>query len=259
MINRSFLHFTGIGRKNLERLHSCGLTDWNRVLDNTNLLPFSEKMKIKLLSEISISVKHYENKNLNFFSEKLHPTERWTILAEYFEQASYFDIETNGEPYGDNITLIVCYHKGRLYKFLNGENLESFLDLLDDITILVSFNGTSFDIPMVQNYFHIPKIPCAHVDLRWLAYHVGFKGGLKEIEKSIGIQRPANLVGINGMDAILLWMEWKNNRNQEALNILIHYCSADVISLQLLAGKILEKNKMSVNYPKPEELWLKLE
>ena len=61
------------------------------------------------------------------------------------------------------------------------------------------------------------------------------------------------------MDAILLWMEWKNNRNQEALNILIHYCSADVISLQLLAGKILEKNKMSVNYPKPEELWLKLE
>ena len=259
MINTSFLHFTGIGRKNVERLHSIGLRDWNSVLDNTDLLPFSNKMKTKLLSEISISIENYEKKNLKFFAERLHPTERWTILAEYFEEASYFDIETNGEPYGDNITLIVCYHKGRLYKFLNGDNLSAFLDLLDDITLLVSFNGTSFDVPVVQNYFHIPKIPCAHVDLRWLAYHVGYKGGLKEIERTIGIRRPSNLVGINGMDAILLWMEWKNNRNKQALDILIHYWCADVLSLQLLAGEILEKNKISVNYLRPEEIWSKLE
>jgi uncharacterized protein YprB with RNaseH-like and TPR domain len=61
------------------------------------------------------------------------------------------------------------------------------------------------------------------------------------------------------MDAILLWMEWKNYQNKRALDILIHYCCADVLSLQLLAGKILEKHKMSVNYPSPEEIWLKLE
>lgn len=60
------------------------------------------------------------------FFRKITSTERWTILAEYFDQASYFDIETNGEPYGDNITLIVCYHKGRLYKFLNGKTLNRF-------------------------------------------------------------------------------------------------------------------------------------
>jgi hypothetical protein len=259
MINTTFLHLTGIGRKNVERLHSIGLKDWNSVLDNPDLLPFSAKMKTKILSELYISAENYESKNLKYFTEKLHPTEKWTILAEYFEEASYFDIETNGEPYGDNITLIVCFHKGRLYKFLNGDNLEAFLDLLDDVKLLVSFNGTSFDVPVVQNYFHIPKIPCAHVDLRWLAYHVGFKGGLKEIEKSIGIKRPADLVGINGMDAILLWMEWKNYRNQKALDLLIHYCCADVLSLQLLAGKILEKHKMSVNYPKADEIWLKLD
>lgn len=255
MINTSLLHFTGIGRKNVEKLHSIGLNDWKSILDNADLLPFSENIKSKLLSEILIFLEKYEKGNLKFFAENLHSTEKWKILAEYFEQASYFDIETNGETYGDNITLIVCYHKGRLYKFLNGDNLEAFLDLLDDITLLVSFNGTSFDIPMVQNYFHIPKIPCAHVDLRWLAYHVGFKGGLKEIERSIGIHRPEHLVGMNGMDAIYLWLDWKNNNNKEALNILIHYCCADVLSLQLLAGKILDMHKAPVNYPTADVLW----
>jgi uncharacterized protein len=258
MIKTSLLHFTGIGRKNVERLHSIGLKDWYAILDNPDLLPFSDKMKNKLLQELTISIENYECKNLKFFTDTLHPTEKWKILAEYFDKASYFDIETNGETYGDNITLVVCYHKGRLYKFLNGDNLENFLDLLDEITLLVSFNGISFDVPMIQNYFHIPKIPCPHIDLRWLAYHVGYKGGLKDIERSIGIQRPANLVGINGMDAIFLWLDWKTNHNKEALDLLTHYCCADVLSLQLLAGKILEKHKMSVNYLSPEEIWSKL-
>ena len=258
MINQSLLHFTGIGRKNVERLHAIGLTNWESILDNPDLLPFSGKIKARLLSELPIFLENYEKRNLKFFAEKIHPSEKWTILAEYFQEASYFDIETNGESYGDNITLIVCYHKGKLYKFLHGDNLEAFLDLLDDITLLVSFNGTSFDVPMIQNYFHIPKIPCAHIDLRWLAYHVGFKGGLKEIERSIGIRRPTNLVGINGMDAILLWAEWKHNRNEQALNLLIHYCCADVLSLQLLAGKILEKQNVSVNFPNTEDIWSKL-
>ena len=76
MINTTFLHFTGIGRKNVERLHSIGLMDWNKVLDNPDLLPFSEKMKTKILSELSISRENYENRNLKYFAEKLHPTEK---------------------------------------------------------------------------------------------------------------------------------------------------------------------------------------
>lgn len=255
MINTSFLHLTGIGQQNIKKLHSLGITNWYALVDNPDLLPFSEKIKQQILKETFYYIENYEKKNLKFFAEKLHAKEKWKLLAEYYEQASYFDIETNGQPYGDNITLIVCYHKNRLYKFINGDNLDVFLDLLDDITLLVSFNGNSFDVPIVENYFHIPKIPCAHIDLRWLAYHIGFKGGLKSIEREIGIRRPAELVGINGMDAILLWMEWKNNHSQEALDLLIHYCCADVLSLQLLAGKILEKHKVIVNYPSPDEIW----
>ena len=258
MINTSFLQFTGIGQQNIKKLHSLGITDWNAVLDQQANLPLSPKVKEQILKEIPLYIDNYEKKDLKFFAERLHAKEKWKLLAEYFDQASYFDIETNGEPYGDNITLIVCYHKNRLYKFINGDNLDAFLDLLDDVTLLVSFNGNSFDVPIVENYFHIPKIPCAHINLRWLAYHIGFKGGLKSIEKEIGIQRPRELVGINGMDAILLWMAWKKDQSKEALDLLIHYCCADVLSLQLLAGKILEKHKIDVHYPSPNEIWSRM-
>jgi uncharacterized protein YprB with RNaseH-like and TPR domain len=246
MIDTSFLHFKGIGRANLKTIKNLGIENWNDALDKSELIPFkSERQKI-FLSEVDLFIEQYSADNLEFLCNKIHPSEKWKILSENFSRATYFDIETNGMNYGDNITLIICYHKKRVYQFLNGDNLDAFLDFLDDVSLLVSFNGTSFDIPMIENYFRIPKLKIAHLDLRWLAYHVGLKGGLKKIEKKLGIQRSEAVDGLDGMDAIYLWIEWKNNQNQNSLDRLIEYCTYDVISLETLAKKIVELNRKSV-------------
>lgn len=245
MINTSFLHFKGIGRSNLKTIHELGIKNWNDALDNITKINFSDKKKSEFISEIESCIEKLEQDDLEFFSLKLHPKEKWKVLEENLSRACYFDIETNGQKYGDNITLIICYYKNHVYQFLNGDNLDSFLDFLDEVKLLVSFNGTSFDIPMIKNYFRIPKLEIAHIDLRWLSHQIGLKGGLKKIETKLGIKRSDSIEGLSGLDAIYLWIDWKHYSNQNSLEKLIEYCTQDVISLEVLANKILEISKLN--------------
>lgn len=255
MIAGSFLHFDGIGKKNAEKLLLSGFHSWTDIIDRKAELPFSERINSKILAGAEASLEALEREDLFYFAEKIHPSEKWRMLATYIDSSSYFDIETTAETYGDNITVIVCYHKGKLYKYINGENLHEFLDLLDDIKLLVSFNGASFDVPMILRYYHIPKIPCAHLDLRWVTYYNGYKGGLKQIEKTMNIIRPADILGISGWEAILLWQEWDYNRTLEAKNLLVRYCSADVLSLKMIAFQLLKERGIHLHCPAQEEIW----
>ena len=246
MLESSFLHFKGIGKKNSRILKEKKLYTWYDILDFSDSLPFSSDKNRDLILQAELNIQKREQKDWLYFSEKLHPSEKWKLLKENLSIATYFDIETNGYSYGDNITLIICYSKNRVYQFVNGDNLESFLDFLEDVSLLVSFNGTSFDIPMIQNYFRLPNLEIPHIDLRWLSYHTGLKGGLKQIEKQIQIHRTDAIQGLNGMDAILLWNEWKHYKNYKAYETLIEYCTADVLSLEVLAKKIIERNENSL-------------
>ena len=63
-----------------------------------------------------------------------------------------------------------------------------------------------------------------------IARKIGLTGGLKEIEKQIGIDRPANLVG-SPIDA---YRAYKASNDQEYLQLLIQYNEQDCISLELL-------------------------
>ena len=187
-----------------------------------------------------------EHSNIQFFVDHFKTSEHWRILDTYLDKASYFDIETTGfSSYDSEISVIVCHHKGKSYTFVNGDNLDDFLDLLDDVELMVSFSGTSFDVPFVINSFRIPEFPCPHVDLRWIAYHTGLTGGLKFIEEQLDMKRPDHLQGVDGFEAVILWDEWKRKGDMEALSKLIVYCQYDVESLAKLAPRILELKKVN--------------
>jgi hypothetical protein len=66
--------------------------------------------------------------------------------------------------------------------------------------------------------------------LRRLGYH----GGLKSIERQLGLQRDGALKQVNGYLAVLLWREYKRG-NRGALDTLIRYNLEDVVNLQYLA------------------------
>ena len=80
------------------------------------------------------------------------------------KECSFFDIETTGVSiYDDEPTVVGCHHKGKMLVFLNGDNLDDFLDLLHDVKLLVSSMARVM-CPLWE-YFHIPTLPCPHVDL----------------------------------------------------------------------------------------------
>jgi hypothetical protein len=171
----------------------------------------------------------------------LDPADHWRLLAAFGDEASYFDIETTGLEAASEVAVIACLHRGRLDTFVLGENLDGFLDLLPDVRLLVSFNGASFDVPRVERAFHIPALPCPHLDLRPVCRAAGLTGGLKEIERATGLARPDDVNGVTGEDAIWLWNAWRDQRDMSARARLLRYCAADVLASREVAGVALRR------------------
>jgi uncharacterized protein YprB with RNaseH-like and TPR domain len=201
------------------------------------------------------SLRALQEDDAGYFAARLPPQEQWRVLAQWFDKASFFDIETSGLEADSIVTLVCCFHGGRPLRFLAGENLDAFLDLLEEVKLLVSFNGASFDVPRVLDRFHIPALPCAHVDLRWLCHHAGWKGGLKKIEKALGLRRPSDLEGLGGAEAVFLWRAWAQARDARARRTLERYCAADTVMLKLLAGRLCALRGAAVAVPEESDLW----
>ena len=206
-----------------------------------------------VLAECQRSRLAYEQRDIGYFVDNLCPEDKWRILAEYFDDTSFFDIETSGFEIDAQVTVIACWHGGRLHTFVEHENLDEFLLLLDEIKLLASFNGSSFDVPRILDAFHIPELPCPHLDLRWASYHAGFSGGLKDIADELGIQRPSDLANANGELAIELWLDWQTERDANARSQLVRYCAADVMLLALLGQHLGERQRYQ-----PADLWCQL-
>ncbi len=235
-IRRALLHLPGFGPKKVEALRSAGVATWNDLLHREHLeLPGLDDNAPAWVKAIRRDEAALAAGDLAHLAATLHRSDHWRILADFRDRATYLDIETSGDQLRPEITLIIVKHRGALHTFTAEHNLDAFLPLLDEITLLVTFNGASFDVPQLENHFHIPLRDLAHIDLRWSCYHAGLRGGLKEIERAIGLVRPADLVGMDGGEADWLWRRWKDCGKPELLRRLTRYCAADVIGLEHLA------------------------
>ncbi len=172
-------------------------------------------------------------------------------LAGHFERAAFFDIETATEG---EITIVACLQGSRLATFVRGENLDDFLDFLDGVPLLVSYNGQQFDVPQVLAQFHLPELPCEHLDLRKVCRAHALTGGLKSIEKKLGIRRPDDVLGLDGEDAMWMWRAWDRQKNAVSRMRLARYCGADVIGLRDIAAHLLDQHLNYFAEP-PPNLW----
>lgn len=235
----------------LKQLHALGVRTWNDVVQNPKGVPST--LRPALVDECDRCLQALSVGDIHYLVERLAPTDKWRILAHLLEQTSYFDIETQGLECDAPITVIACWHKGQLHNFVEHENLDEFLTLLDDVTLLASFNGSSFDVPRVLDNFHIPRLPCPHLDLRWLCYHQGLRGSLKRITARLGIDRPSDLEATDGALAIHLWHAWVAKQDLAAREHLLRYCAADVLLLVMLAQKLVDRSIIS-----HDDLWAQL-
>ena len=78
------------------------------------------------------------------------------------------------------------------------------------------------------------------MDLAILGRRVNLSGGLKRVERSLGLIRPPELRDLNGLEAVHLWRSYQAG-NQSALRTLMRYCRADTEALVRIVPRIVER------------------
>jgi uncharacterized protein YprB with RNaseH-like and TPR domain len=235
----------------LARLNALGIRTWADVVGQPDRVPAGHRAS--LVEECRRCLVALSNNDVRYFVDRFAPQDKWRVLSEFLEQTSFFDIETTGLEYDARITVIACWHRGHVHTFVEYENLDDFLHLLDEVTLLASFNGSSFDVPRILDSFHIPKLPCPHLDLRWSCYHRGLRGSLKNIARDTAISRPADLADADGLLALQLWNRWTMQQDRVARDRLLRYCASDVLMLIVVASQVAGHTP-----PTNAELWTHL-
>lgn len=237
MLEQTFCHIHGIGRATEQTLWTKGIRRWQDLLARPGLAGRVSAQEI--VSTLQESLRAIGDDPC-FFSSRLKQADSWRLFPHYRRKAGYLDIETTGLGEDCEITTIALYDGERVRTYINGRNLEAFVDDIQAIELFITFNGIVFDIPVIENYFRI-KLEQPHIDLRYVLAGLGIKGGLKRCEKSLGFNR-GTLDGIDGSFAVLLWREYERTGNQQALETLLAYNIEDTVNLERLMIEAYNRN-----------------
>lgn len=163
-------------------------------------------------------------------------------LANGSKTRAYLDIETTGLSRDlSEITVvgIAVERDGQICVTRQFDTItdEWILKTLRGVDELYTYNGSRFDLPFIKAKLKIDlKQSVKHTDLMYACWKQDLKGGLKAVEKRIGIRR--KLPDVDGYMAVLLWWQYKNNADAEALQTLLQYNEEDVINLDTLRRRL---------------------
>ena len=234
MLEKTFVHIPGIGYTTERRMWQRGIEHWEQALAiETPPGSFSVERWDLVRDHSRCSITSLAAKDHAYFASLLAPKDHWRAFPNFQQRVAYVDIETNGGYYPGSITVIGVYDGGDVKTFIKGENLAQFEEEIAKYSLLVTFNGASFDLPFLRRAFPQVTWDHLHVDLRYVLSNLGYKGGLKSIEMELGVERDYELHGIGGEDAIYLWQEYRRG-SREALELLVKYNAADVENLETL-------------------------
>ncbi len=233
MLKNTFQHIPGIGNKSEADIWDSGIMCWDDFTKGASA-KIHDKKTAKICQYIAESQKNLAYKETpDYFSNLLPSKLHWRFFPEFIDSAVYLDIETDGlDSSNGRITTIALYDGQNIFHYTNGFNLNDFKNDILKYKLIITYNGKSFDIPFIEQFFGI-KITQAHIDLRYILASLGFKGGLKGCEKALGIDRK-ELDGVDGYLAVLLWDDYIKNKNEKALETLLAYNIEDVLNLDYL-------------------------
>lgn len=158
-------------------------------------------------------------------------------LSAYTE--AFLDIETTGlsSAQGDITVVGIQLSGGSTSEFcqLVGREVtaESLLAALAEARVIYTYNGSRFDLPFIHERLGIDLTTlCPHRDLMFDCWRQNLYGGLKCVERQLGI--PRRLKDVNGYEAVRLWWEYVEYGDEKALKTLLEYNREDVINLMAL-------------------------
>jgi uncharacterized protein len=234
VLRATFLHLPGIGPATEVDLWQSGYRDWADLTERTQSLGLTSPTRVRLANELARSERALAERDAGWFARRLPNREHWRLYPTFAPETAYLDIETTGlSPYGGIVTVVTVHGGGATRTFVAGDDLEELPAYLGRFLVLVTFNGSRFDVPFLLASFPQLLVPPAHIDLRFLLYRIGHAGGLKRIEQRLGVGDRAGVEGIDGLDAVRLWQEYRRG-SASALDRLVRYNRADTVNLEPL-------------------------
>lgn len=251
MLGHTFVHLPGVGPKLEAALWRAGVRRWDDFPDQgpSRLGPSRTALARQGLAE---STRALCAQDADWFAARLASAQCWRLFPHFLPHAGYLDIETDGlrDP---RVTTVALFHRGVVRTYVQGQSLDRLQADLDEVKVLVTYNGRCFDVPVLENVLGL-ALPKAHVDLRFVLGAMGVRGGLKACEKRFGLGR-GDLDGVDGYGAVLLWKHYENTGDPRALETLLAYNVADVIGLEVLlahaVNESLQETPFAASYTMP--------
>ena len=234
MLTASFACFKGLSISSEQKIWELGCHSWDHF-DHLPKKTFSAHKMLTVHSEIKQAQIALKARMADYFLNRFKNPDKIRVLSEFQNQSAVIDIETTGLTAKDEITTIAVLKNGVIFLFVKDINLDDFLESIQDVKLLITFNGTRFDLPFIKKFFTI-DLTIPHLDIMPVLKQLGYVGGQKRCEELLHLKRLYS-DGMGGTDAIFLWKDWQQNRNRGALNQLMLYNADDVFMLEKLAIK----------------------
>ena len=233
MIESSFQIAPGLGPKRERELWRAGVARWSDLPSPSS----PSKTDRALRAAIDDASAALAARDAGGVAALLPTREQWRLFAAFGADAAYLDIETSDDVIGfAGISAIGILDRDGPQLFLAGRDLQAFPEAARRWPLLVTFNGSSFDVPILRRAFPEWQPPVAHVDLRHVLARLGQHGGLKAIERrlaSLHLTRPPHLASIDGWDACSLFRRGRDG-DREAMRRFAEYNLYDTVNLRTL-------------------------
>ena len=243
MIKHTFSILPGIGDKLEKRLWKIGIVTWEDFLAATDIEFLSTDTKRLYDAMLSEALQNLERGNFSFFARALKHGDHWRLFQLVRDRSVALDIETNGGTAGNGgkVTVVGLFDGFDYKALVRGKDLSknTLAKELSRYSYVITFFGSVFDLPYIREIYGL-SFAMPHFDLCFSGRKAGLRGGLKKVEKLLGIQRDESIKGFDGFDAVRLWDDAQRGNNH-ALELLITYNRYDTINLFELADVIYQK------------------
>ncbi len=222
----------GVGPYRERDLWARGLSSWDqfeKAAARGEVM--NARLDRELLDGIATAREKLRQGELEALAAAVPEREHWRLYPYFSQRAAFLDVEADGDG---ALTVAGVMDEHGVATFIRGRNLHELPVRLANSEVWVSFNGGSFDLPVMRKNFEGMPEPKVHLDLKVILRKVRQHGGLKQIEERLGLGRPVHLKGVKGLDAIRLWREHQARLDPAPLRVLVEYNLYDAVNLRTL-------------------------
>ncbi|MEF8781166.1 MAG: ribonuclease H-like domain-containing protein [Haloferacaceae archaeon] len=234
-IENSFIPVRGVGEKTERRLWRAGVTRWEAF--EPSVPGVGETTADRIESFIREASTRLQRRDAAYFDRRFPSGQRWRLYENFRDSTCFFDIETTGlDERRDGVTTVSFHRDGETTTLVRGQDLtaDRLRREFEAADLLASFNGARFDVPFLEASFDL-EVTTPHLDLMYPCKKLGLSGGLKPIERELGIRR--ELPDVDGREAVRLWRRYEGG-DEDALDRLIAYNREDAVNLRRLADRV---------------------